>query len=37
MTHPALHFFSDQLLSLAPELTAIFQSELDESIHPTEL
>jgi hypothetical protein len=30
-------FLSDHLLSLTPELTAMVQSELDESIHPTEL
>jgi hypothetical protein len=35
MTHPSLHFFSDQFLSLAPKLTAMVQSELDEQIHPT--
>jgi hypothetical protein len=37
MTHPALHFFSDQILLLAPELTAMVKSELDEPIHPAEI
>jgi hypothetical protein len=34
MTHPALHFFSDQLLSSTAELRAMIESELGEPIHP---